>query len=336
MKKKKTGDGEESRKKTLYTTKLDDIQMETLEAVCEAKLWEPYDVDYARFAYRGPKVNVVGYKSGKVVIQGKETEAFVVDVLEPEVTGEARFGYDEVHHPEWFEPHAGLDESGKGDFFGPIVCATVVADKAAVEAWLKAGMRDSKKISDGPILKLDKMIRETPGVVVETVFCGMRKYNELMGKPGGNVNRLMAWQHAKALENALEKKVVPWGLLDQFSKQPLVQRYFKDREFDLQMRTRAESDPVVAAASVVARAEYVRQMKNLSDRFGEKLQKGASARVKEQAREIIRKFGAPALADFAKLHFRTAHEVVDAEGVRGRIELPPLKPVFQRSENSAV
>ncbi len=315
----------------MHTAKLEEVQMETLEGLCEARMWERFDVDYSRFAFKGPNVNVVGYKSGKVVIQGKGTEEFIVNVLEPEVTGEARFGYDEVYHPEWFEPHAGLDESGKGDFFGPIVCATVIADKAAVEAWLKAGIRDSKKISDGPILKLDKMIRETDGVVAETVFCGMGKYNELMGKPGGNVNRLMAWQHAKALEKALEKKPVPRGLLDQFSKQPLVQRYFKDREFELEMRTKAESDPVVAAASIVARAEYVRQMKKLSDCFGEKLQKGASARVKEQAGRIIRKFGAAALADFAKLHFRTAHEVVEAEGVQGRIELPPLKPVFQRS-----
>ena len=331
MRKKKAAEPQEAARKTLYTIKLDDERMLLLQGVCESKMWEPYDVAYARFAFKGPKVNVVGYQSGKVVIQGKGTEAFIVEVLEPQVTGEARFGYDEVHHPEWFEPHAGLDESGKGDFFGPIVCATVIADRAAVEAWLKAGIRDSKQISDGPIIRLDKMIRETPGVVVETVFCGMRKYNELMAKPGANVNRLMAWQHARALENALKKKTVPWGLLDQFSKQPLVQKYFKESDFDLQMRTRAESDPVVAAASIAARAEYVRQMKKLSDRFGEKLQKGASARVKEQAGQIIRKFGAPALADFAKLHFRTAHEVVDAEGVRGQIELPPLKPVFKRS-----
>ena len=305
--------------------------MEKLERLCEGKLWERFEVDYARYAFKGTAVNVVAYKSGKVVIQGKGTEDFIVNVLEPEVTGEARFGYDEVYHPEWFEPHAGLDESGKGDFFGPIVCATVIADKAAVEAWLKAGIRDSKSIADGPILKYDQMIRETEGAVAETVFCGMRKYNELMARPGGNVNRLMAWQHAKALEKALQRKTVGRGLLDQFSKQPLVQRYFKDTDFVLEMRTRAESDPVVAAASVVARAEYVRQMKKLGDRFGEKLQKGASARVKEQAGQIIRKLGPAALAGFAKLHFRTAHEVVEAEGVQGQIELPPLKPAFKRA-----
>ena len=41
--------------------------------------------------------------------------------LEPDVTMAPKLGYDEVHHPDWFEPHAGLDESGKGDLFGPVI-----------------------------------------------------------------------------------------------------------------------------------------------------------------------------------------------------------------------
>lgn len=332
MKKNKEA-SEEEKKRTLYTTVLEEAQMESLRVICEKKMWEAFEVNYARFAYRGPKVNVVAYKSGKVVIQGKETEEFIVNILEPEVTGVARLGYDEVYNPEWFEPHAGLDESGKGDFFGPLVCATVIADKAAVETWLKAGIRDSKKIGDGPIVTFDKVIRGTEGVVVKTVFCGMRKYNDLMAKPRANMNSLLAWQHAKALEQGLAEKRVSWGLLDQFSKKPLVQKYFKDdKSFELQMRTRAESDPVVAAASVVARAEYLRQMKKLSDRFGGKLQKGASAKVKEQAVEIIRKFGAAALGDFAKLHFRTAHEVLAGEGKLDEVELPPVKPAYVEPE----
>jgi ribonuclease HIII len=156
----------------------------------------------------------------------------------------------------------------------------------------------------------------------------MPKYNALMLKPGANLNRLLAWQHATALEQALNEKWVPWGLLDQFSKQPLTQRELAKKavkNFELKMRTRAEEDPVVAAASVVARAEYVRTMKKLSQRFGGPLQKGASGKVKEQAAEIIRKFGAPALGDFAKLHFRTAYEVVTAAGKLAELPLPKPK-----------
>src|SRR5690606_40124857 len=141
---------------------------------------EEVEVPYARFAFKGPKVNVTAYTSGKVVVAGKETEDFVQNVIEAQVTGAPKLGYDEVLHPDWFEPHAGLDESGKGDLFGPVVAATVIADRPAIETLIKAGVKDSKKIAEGQIIKLDKIIRETRGVVVETCFCGMEKYNELM------------------------------------------------------------------------------------------------------------------------------------------------------------
>ncbi|HYC70121.1 MAG TPA: ribonuclease HIII [Opitutaceae bacterium] len=310
---------------TTYTIKFDDAQMEKLRSAVAAKAWEEVEVAYARFAFKGPDVNVTAYTSGKVVVAGKGTEDFVQNVIEAEVTGEARLGYDDVHHPEWFEPHAGLDESGKGDLFGPVIAATVVAERPAIEAWRLAGIRDSKTIADTQILKLDELIRGTPGAVVETVQCSMAKYNELMLKPHANLNRLLAWQHARALEAALQKKWVARGLLDQFSKEPLVQRELKKRgleRFNLEMRTKAESDPVVAAASVAARAEYVRAMIQLSREFGDRLQKGAGALAKAQAARIVEKFGARSLGRFAKLHFRTSYEVVSAAGKLDELPLP--------------
>jgi ribonuclease HIII len=319
---------EAPKKLSSYTAKLADAQMERLRAICDAKGWRPFDVAYARFAYKGPDANVTAYESGKVVIAGKGTEEFVTMTLEPEVTGEARLGYDDVLNPEWFEAHAGLDESGKGDFFGPVVAATVIADKPAIEAWIKAGAKDSKKIAEAQILKLDRIIRETPGAVVETVYCSMSKYNELMARPRANLNTLLAWQHGTALIAALARKPVSRGLLDQFSTQPLVQRELKRKGvegFTLDMRTKAESDPVVAAASIVARAEYVRIMRKLSERFGAPLMKGASGAVKVQGQQIIDRFGARALGEFAKLHFRTAYEVVRDAGKLDELPLPEPK-----------
>jgi ribonuclease HIII len=131
--------------------------------------------------------------------------------------------------------------------------------------------------------------------------------------------------HASALNEALAQKPVPWGLLDQFTEQPLVQRELARKgvkNFELKMRTKAEEDPVVAAASVVARAEFQRQMVMLSKKFGERLQKGAGPLVKEQGARIIAKFGARALGEFAKLHFRTAYEVVSAAGKLDELPLP--------------
>ena len=328
MAKKPDPDFEEPKKITTYTIKLDDAQMEKLRAACAAKHWETAEVPYARFAFKGPKVNVTAYTSGKVVVAGKDTEDFVQNVIEAEVTGAPKLGYDEVLHPDWFEPHAGLDESGKGDLFGPVVAATVVADDEAVRSWLAAGVRDSKTIVDPQILKLDDLIRDTKGAVVETRHMTMAEYNRAMGKPWASLNRLLAAHHADALQAALHKKWVPRGLLDQFSKEPLVQRELKKKgleRFKLDMRPRAEEDPVVAAASIVARAEFVRVMRHLSREFGDKLQKGAGALAKAQASLLIEKFGAKALGHFAKLHFRTCYEVVSAAGKLDELPLPVPK-----------
>ena len=326
----KRPDDEEEKPKALttYTIKLDDAQMAKLEAACAAKHWETAEVPYARFAFKGPKVNVTAYTSGKVVVAGKDTEDFVQNVIEAEVTGAPKLGYDVVLHPDWYEPHAGLDESGKGDLFGPVIAATVIAEQEAVLVWQKAGVRDSKTIVDTQILKLDDLIRNTPGVVVETRYMDMAEYNRVMSRPFASLNRLLASHHADALQAALQKKWVPRGLLDQFSKEPLVQREMKKKgleRFDLQMRTHAEEDPVVAAASIVARAEFVRVMQALSREFGDKLRKGAGAEAKAQASVLIEKFGPRALGHFAKLHFRTCYEVVSAAGKLDELPLPVPK-----------
>lgn len=313
MAKKKAKNQEETgpKKKTLYTIKLDDEQMAQVKAWCDKRLWTFYEVDYARFAFRGDGVNLVGYDSGKLVVQGKKTGDWVTYVLEAEITHNPLLGYDEVLNPQWFEPHAGLDESGKGDFFGPLVSACVIADKTMIDAWRNQGIQDSKRItSDQAILKLDKIICQTKGVVVKRMCVRMEKYNELYKKFGQNLNKLLAWMHAKALEAALKERTVAWGMLDQFSKQPLVQNYYKNDTFDLRMETKAEADPVVAAASIVARAEYVRAMAKLSKLAGEKLLKGASAQVKAQGKQLVEQHGKEALGQFAKLHFRTAYEVL--------------------------
>jgi ribonuclease HIII len=333
MPKKPDDDSDQPKKLSSYTIKLDEGQMEALHAICKARHWDPFEVAYTRFAYKAEsaKINLSAYTSGKVVIAGKGTEDFVRDVLEPEVTKAAKLGYDEVLHPEWFEAHAGLDESGKGDFFGPVIAATVIGQKSMIEAWRKAGAQDSKKMSEAKIIELDHIIRNTHGVVVKVCFCGMPKYNELMARPRANLNLLLAWQHATALSQALAEKPVKWGLLDQFTEQPLVQRELakkKVENFELRMRTKAESDPVVAAASIVARAEFVRQMNQLSKQFGEKLQKGAGPLVRAQAHAIINKLGVHALKDYAKLHFRTAYEVVKEAGKLDELPLPEPKERF--------
>lgn len=328
MTKKKSQSQQEDgpKKKTMYTIKLDDEQMDKLSERLDGdncSAWLPYDVNYSLFAFKGEGINVVGYQSGKLVVSGKKTEDFVRDILESEITGVAKLGYDEVHNPEWFTLHAGCDESGKGDLFGPLVTACVVADGDMVRHWLELGVADSKKLSDNSILELEKEIRKTNGVVIKTAFARMPKYNELYNKFDRNLNKLLAWYHGKSLNEALDERYAPWGLLDQFTKQKLVEGYVKKRkDFNLVSRTKAESDPIVAAASIVARAVYVREMNSLSKSLGEKLLKGASGKVLDQAKKIVNNKGAVKLNDFAKMHFKTAYE---AQGLD-----PPAKPSYYK------
>lgn len=299
------------KKTTLYTIKLEPEQLEKLKTYLDYHLWEYYEVDHARFAFKGDKVNIVAYKSGKLVIQGKKTEDFIINVLEPEITGDPRLGYDEVHHPEWFEPHGGMDESGKGDLFGPVVVATVIAETGMVQDWINKGIKDSKSVSsDSRILALEKEIRQTKGVVVETAWANMSKYNELYTK-FGNLNKLLAWFHARALENALDKQMVPWALLDQFTKQNLTKGFLKTHKtFDLRQRTKAESDPVVAAASIIARAQYVKIIQKLEESAGMTIPKGSGAAAKAAFAQLVAKFGPNCGPDYVKMHFKTASEVL--------------------------
>ena len=326
MKKKKSGNSDEPKVQSIYTIKLEPEQLEKLEEICDQRVYGYYHVDHSLFAFKAPheQVNIVAYKSGKVVVQGKGTEAFVQNVIEAEITGEPRMGYDEVHNPEWFEPHAGVDEAGKGDLFGPLVSCCVIADGEMVRHWQAEGIKDSKSLTDGSILRLEKIILRTKGVVVKKTFAGMPRYNELMSKPNANLNKLLAWFHSKSIRAALEERTVDWGMLDQFSKVPLTQQQLRKDgvDFDLKMRTKAEADPVVAAASICARAEFVRQLGKLSTEFGEELKKGAGAHVKKQGEELVAKLGAHRLKDFAKVHFKTAYEILG---------LPvPQKPTFYR------
>ncbi len=314
---------QEKPKKTMYTIKLEDEQMDKLGFALESRGWFPREVQYARFAYNGDQVNVVAYESGKVVVQGKKTEDFVQNLLEPEITGEFLLGYEEVNNPEWFEPHAGLDESGKGDLFGPVVSACVIADGDMVRKWMDGGIRDSKTITDGVINKMNKLIVGTKGVVVKTAYTGMPKYNELYLKFGQNLNKFLAWLHGRALNDALEVRKPSWGLLDQFTKQPLVQGHVEDKSFDLRMRPRAEEDPVVAAASIVARATWLRQMKKLEEECGDKLPKGSGANAREKAKAIVERLGPDSLNRFCKLHFKTAYEALG--------KTPPAKKQWNKN-----
>src|SRR5574338_916922 len=204
----------------------------------------------------------------------------------------------------------GIDESGKGDYFGPLVIAAVFVDATTQGELALMEVRDSKKISDGRILE---MARDIKTICPHSVIAiGPQKYNELYAKIK-NLNRLLAWGHAKALENLLERGVTcERAISDQFGDERLILNALqeKGRKIVLEQRPKAESDLAVAAASILARAEFLLRLKRLSEEIGTTLPKGASPAVELAGKMIVKKHGRERLESVAKLHFKTTKAVL--------------------------
>jgi ribonuclease HIII len=296
-----------------YTHPLTREQATRLRALLE-ELWFDFSPkQYTLFFAQKNKLSVAVYEKGpKVLVQGRDVEEFVQFELEPKILGQAKLGYEEVHSPEMFEPHFGVDESGKGDFFGPLVISGVYADRGIGRKLLDAGVVDSKRIgSDTRIRALADTIRKSSLGLVETVLIGPAKYNELYGR-FGNLNKLLGWGHARVIENLLAKKpACPRSLSDQFADAQVISASLlkHGRKIAIEQRPRAESDIAVAAASIVAREAFINWLERKSKELGIRLERGVSPSVKDTARKIVEMNGPDALREVAKVHFRTAHEI---------------------------
>ncbi len=283
---------------------------------------------YTLYAAQKGKLNVAVYEKGpKVLVQGKETEDFVTFTLEPEILGAATLGYEEELSPEKFTPHFGIDESGKGDFFGPLVVAGVYVDREIARALIDAGVQDSKRItSDAKIRSLAGIIKTMPGVAHSVVSIGPERYNVLQQKMR-NVNNLLGWGHARVIENLLEQRPdCPRSLSDQFANPNIIQRQLleKGRRIRIDQRTKAESDPAVAAASILAREKFIDWLAAAGRAHGTVLPRGASAQVKAVARALVAKNGGAILRSLAKTHFRTSREIAPDEFGPADEPLPSL------------
>jgi ribonuclease HIII len=297
----------------VFTAPLNSDQVKKLRALLDQLGFTFAPKPYTIFFAQKNKLSVAVYEKGpKILVQGKGVEEFVQFELEPKILEEARLGYEEVHSPEMFEPHFGIDESGKGDFFGPLVIAGVYADRGITRKFRDTGVQDSKRIgSDARIHALAKAIRQISGGLFEVVLIGPEKYNVLYQK-FGNLNALLGWGHARVIENLLGKKPeCPRALSDKFADVRVIENSLLQhgRAIKMEQRTKAESDPAVAAASILARAAFVNWLEKRSRALGVRLGRGVSAQVKKTAQEIVAANGAEALQEVAKVHFRTAHEI---------------------------
>jgi ribonuclease HIII len=314
MPKKKTDEPEGPKPITLHTCTLTQEQAKRLRALLAERGWKFEERPYTLYFAQKDKLTVAVYEKGpKCVVQGRGTQEFVQFTLEPEVLGEARLGYEEIHNPEMFEPHFGIDESGKGDFFGPLVVAGAYTDQTNTRLLMEAGVTDSKRItSDARIRELAKKIRETEGVAVSSITLAPEKYNALY-KKFGNLNRMLGWGHAKVIENLLDLRPdCPRALSDKFASESLIKRAFteKAKHIQLDARTKAESDVAVAAASIIARERFINWLRDTGREMGVDLPRGASdPRVKIVGAELVAKHGPEVLLRVGKVHFKTAHQI---------------------------
>jgi ribonuclease HIII len=297
--------------RTSYVCAVTPAQVAVIRGYLEGRGWHFAEAPYVHWKADLAGTTVVAYQSGKLTVQGKGTAELVEFFLEPEVLHVARFGYEgalaETEHPEMFEPHAGIDESGKGDYFGPLVIAACYVDAEIARQFVLMQVADSKTIkSERRIADLAAKIRTVTAGRFSVVAIGPDAYNRLYGK-FGNLNRLLAWGHAKALENLLElEPACPRAISDQFGRKETVLRALQQRgrTIRLEQHPRAEADIAVAAASILARAEFVRRLGALAKQAGIALPKGAGPAVVQAATTLAGRDPA-LLGTVAKLHFRT-------------------------------
>jgi ribonuclease HIII len=231
-----------------------------------------------------------------------------------------------LEQTELFTPakgHIGTDESGKGDFFGPLVVAGFFLPDDQAEVLKELGVKDCKRLSDRRVLEIASELKK--GYIFSVVAIGPERYNDLYSR-FKNLNRLLAWGHARAIENILEKINCQVALTDQFGDEKFVGQALlkKGKQINLIQKTQAETDLAVAAASILARAEFLRRLKNLSWEVGLVLPKGASAQVEEAGLQLIEKHGPEILRRVAKCHFKTTDRIMKAAGLSD--ELNPVQP----------
>jgi ribonuclease HIII len=324
-------------KKNSYTFVLNKEQQESLKILLNMGNYKRKEVPHTLIAVEAQDCVVNLYKSGKCLVQGKGAEDFVIFFLEPNVLQAATVGYEELLNPELVSPHMGIDESGKGDFFGPLVASAVYVDPDLAHAMQDIGVKDCKQLTDKAVFFIGNKTRQLLGPKrFALVAIGPEAYNRLYAKMR-NVNTLLAWAHARCIENLMETVPdCPRAVADQFGAKQVIERALmkKGRSIKLEQRHKAESDIAVAAASVLAREAFLRSLGRLGEVNGIQAHKGCSEQVKASAIELIKKSGPEILLKTCKCHFRTTDQVLAACG-SSRAALGPEGQAVSRTKDGA-
>lgn len=249
-----------------------------------------------------------GRKGNKIVIQGNK-ELKLYKKVRDIIFGE-KFLSDTKPEIEPENPYIGTDESGKGDYFGPLVVAGVYITQEAGKFLKDLGVKDSKELSDSQIYQLANEIEKLYAIIFDVVLISPEKYNQLYEKMG-NLNRLMGWAHARVIENLLGKCDAREVISDKFGNEKIILDALqqKGRTITLKQVTKAEKFVAVAAASIIARNSVNSWFKIQSRKYGYKIPKGASAEVENIAKKILATYGGDELKKLVKVHFKISNKV---------------------------
>lgn len=279
-----------------------------LEAELARAGFEFRSVPHALFSAKGDGVVATFYASGKLVVQGDGAQMFVARYAggaAPAAAGSAAAASNsEADDPSARGPLVGSDECGKGDYFGPlVVCAVRLSPEESAQ--LRAGgVRDSKTLSDDACIKLGGALRSRFAHAIARL--DPPEYNATYARVR-NVNGVLADLHAQAI-----RKLAQTGdrvLVDKFADEKLLRERLSGLDIELLQRVRAEAITAVAAASVIAREEFLTALHELSEEFAVDLHKGAGDPVDASGRRFVALHGAEGLARVAKVHFKNTQKI---------------------------
>lgn len=272
------------------------------------------------FEDEGERLVLKQYRKGTLMIQGRAEHLLqvVLHVLSPfldepaEAAADASGGAKTRKLPL---PHIGTDESGKGDYFGPLVVGGVMVESASRGELTDLGIRDSKKLGDARCRELAAEIRRICVGKYHEVIIPPGRYNTLyeeFRREGRNLNHLLAWGHARTIESLLESAPCPLAVADQFGNESYIRSRLmnKGREIELIQEHRGERYLAVAAASILARDRFLEYLGRLSVEAGLTLPKGAGAPVVAAGRKYVERHGVDKLPSVAKMHYKTTVQVV--------------------------
>jgi ribonuclease HIII len=286
-----------------------DFILQNFDAILNPKQYAFWEIKHKDFT-------AIFYNSSKFVIQGKNIASLLNKLGEnfsefknfTAIEKKSVSSVNKIIEEVTYSTYIGTDESGKGDFFGPLVVAGVMIDEKNRQLFKELGIKDSKTLKDETMLEMMHEIQKNS--IFSVVSISNAKYNELYVQ-FRNLNKLLAWGHARVIENILEKKPCEYALSDKFGDESLIQNALQKhgQKIILEQRVRAESDIAVAAASVLARATFVQRMKDMEGYYGCKFPKGCNENVKDAAREFTKLYGKKRLYEVCKGHFKTYHEL---------------------------